>query len=98
MKKKVLSVVLSVAMVATLLAGCGAAAEAPAADTAAVEEPSSSPSQNITTTGVLRCMGFAPKTPRMRPSSLSCGKRWKPCSSSTASKASAALMASAACL
>ena len=39
MKKKVLSVVLSVAMVATLLAGCGAAAEAPAADTAAVEEP-----------------------------------------------------------
>nr|MCR5223428.1 carbohydrate ABC transporter substrate-binding protein [Lachnospiraceae bacterium] len=39
MKKKVLSVVLSVAMVATLLAGCGAAAEAPAADAPAAEEP-----------------------------------------------------------
>ncbi|MBP5385349.1 MAG: carbohydrate ABC transporter substrate-binding protein, partial [Lachnospiraceae bacterium] len=41
MKKKVLSVVLSVAMVATLLAGCGAAAEAPAteAPAPAAEEP-----------------------------------------------------------
>ena len=39
MKKKVLSVVLSVAMVATLLAGCGAAAEAPVAEAPAAEEP-----------------------------------------------------------
>lgn len=38
MKKKVLSVVLSVAMVAAMLAGCGEAA-APAADAPAVEEP-----------------------------------------------------------
>ena len=39
MKKKVLSVVLSVAMVATLLAGCGAAAEAPATEAPAAEAP-----------------------------------------------------------
>ena len=32
MKKKVLSALLSVAMVATLLVGCGAKAEAPAAE------------------------------------------------------------------
>ena len=38
MKKKVLSVVLSVAMVATLLAGCGAAAEAPATEAPAATE------------------------------------------------------------
>ena len=38
MKKKLLSVVLSVAMVATLLAGCGSSAAAPAEDAAATEE------------------------------------------------------------
>ena len=38
MKKKVLSALLSVAMVATLLVGCGAKAEAPAAAPAATEE------------------------------------------------------------
>ena len=42
MKKKVLSALLSVAMVATLLVGCGSAPEetaAPAADAAAEEAP-----------------------------------------------------------
>ena len=35
MKKRILGLVLSVAMVASLLAGCGSSSEAPAADTAA---------------------------------------------------------------
>ena len=46
MKKKVVSVLLSVAMVATMLAGCGAKAEAPAADAeapAATEEKAEEP-------------------------------------------------------
>lgn len=38
MKKKILSVLLAASMVATLLAGCGGAAEVPAADTAAQAE------------------------------------------------------------
>src|SRR5574344_3047670 len=38
MKKKVLSALLSVAMVATLLVGCGAKAEAPAAEAPAATE------------------------------------------------------------
>ena len=38
MKKKLLSALLSVAMVSTLLVGCGGAAEAPAADDAVVDD------------------------------------------------------------
>lgn len=40
MKKKVLSILLSVAMVAAMVSGCGSKEEAPAADGAAADEAS----------------------------------------------------------
>lgn len=46
MKKKVLAALLSVAMVATLLAGCGGKTEEPAADAPAAEEPAEAPAES----------------------------------------------------
>lgn len=45
MKKKVLAALLSVAMVATLLSGCGSKTEEPAADAPAAEEPAEAPAE-----------------------------------------------------
>lgn len=45
MKKKVLAALLSVAMVATLLSGCGGKTEEPAADAPAAEEPAEAPAE-----------------------------------------------------
>lgn len=45
MKKKVLAALLSVAMVATLLSGCGGKTEEPATDAPAAEEPADAPTE-----------------------------------------------------
>lgn len=45
MKKKVLAALLSVAMVATLLSGCGGKTEEPATDAPAAEEPAEAPAE-----------------------------------------------------